>query len=365
MRKLIVSLSLVCMALAIAVAPVNAAELWDQHLRGVDIGAAAGALPPAGLYFVNNLYYIDLNFYGQNGGRDNVGAISNAFRGGTTLYKNTNGGLAGSTQGLKLPVLVDAPILLWSTGLKVAGADLGMAIAQPFDFTAVTDGASQWGTFNTIIIPAILSWKLPADFRVAAKLAVYLPDATSAPGYAGHSTWASRGGAIGGLGAIPTGNGYWTFMPELGVSWLHAGWNISVAMGMSFNTENNWTQTTSGSEFWADYTVTKTIGKWTVGLGAYSENQLWDDTGLFQNLTTGKTSRMHIDARNTSNPNLAAQSFQVFNGPETNFGMGPIIGYNFGPVIVTANYNWNIYTRNDVGGANFLLRAVVPLKFCE
>jgi len=41
-----------------------ATELWDPHLRGVNEGLAAGALPPQGLYFINDSYF--LSFEGRN-----------------------------------------------------------------------------------------------------------------------------------------------------------------------------------------------------------------------------------------------------------------------------------------------------------
>ena len=45
----------------------------------------------------------------------------------------------------------------------------------------------------------------------------------------------------------------------------------------------------------------------------------------------------------------------------TNYGMGPILGYNFGPCSLMLMYNWDLLTKNDVGGENFNARLVVPL----
>ena len=36
----------------------SATELWDPHLRGVNEGLAAGALPPQGFYFINDSYFL-------------------------------------------------------------------------------------------------------------------------------------------------------------------------------------------------------------------------------------------------------------------------------------------------------------------
>ncbi len=62
----------------------------------------------------------------------------------------------------------------------------------------------------------------------------------------------------------------------------------------------------SGDELMADYTVTKDIDKWTVGLGGYSGNQLSIDSG----------------------PGAAACAT---NGgcQVAIYGIGPLVGYNF------------------------------------
>ena len=95
---------------------------------------------------------------------------------------------------VKLFAYVDVPILLWVPGCKFLGADYGVAIAQPFDYVnlmaaercglghPVNLSGSQWGTFNTILLPYILSWKLPCDFRVKTALAIGFDDGTTAKG---------------------------------------------------------------------------------------------------------------------------------------------------------------------------------------
>ena len=55
MKKFIMVLCVVAAAMML-VAPAYAVELWDEHLRGLDEGLAAGALPPPGVYFVNDLH---------------------------------------------------------------------------------------------------------------------------------------------------------------------------------------------------------------------------------------------------------------------------------------------------------------------
>jgi hypothetical protein len=307
-RSLLVLLA--CITLAIFVTPSSAVELWDPHLRGVNEGLAAGALPPQGFYFINNSYWANYQAYDHNG---------------------------DTIPGVNLNAYVDVPILLWSTGWKFLGADYGVAIAQPFDYTNLEtrtfrDPASgnyyntsrdNWGTYNTVLVPAILAWSLPYDFHVAGSFAVYMNDASTSPG--NHPS---------GESAAWSGNNFWTFEPGIGVSWLHDGWNISADFHISINTQNTDTHYWTAPEFWADYTIAKTIGKWTLGVGAYQQNQISNDT----NYGTVPYSKV------------------------ANFGMGPLLGYNFGPVIVQASYNWGIVTKNDVGGDWFNFRVIVPLK---
>ena len=81
-------------------------------------------------------------------------------------------------------------------------------------------------------------------------------------------------------GVAPAGNGTYMFTPEVGISWLHAGWNISAEFFYTFQTKNNDTQYQSGDQIAVDYTVTYTCKKWTFGAGVAEENQLYNDRSL-------------------------------------------------------------------------------------
>lgn len=279
----------------------SAMELWDPHLRAGDEGMASGAALPKGVYGVMD------NYWGAYSQFDNNG------------HKN----------GTKLDVLVEVPILMWQTGYKVLGADLSMAIAQPFDYTnlrgaGVDPENAHWGTFNTMIIPVQLSWALPEDFHVATNLTVYADDATSSPADPPYGN------------GIGSGNGYWTLEPNLGVSWLHNGWNASVSFHYDYNFKDSHTNYKSGQQIAVDYTLTKTFGKWTLGVGAHHENQITDDSGA------GAAG--------------CVDGCRVFNS-----GIGPIIGYNFGNMQLNLVYNQNIHTENDVAGSIINLRLVSRL----
>lgn len=284
----------------------QAMELWDPHLRGSDEGMAAGAALPPGVYGVMHNYWAAYDQFGPGG------------------HKTGN----------KLDVLVEVPVVLWQTGYQIFGADLSMAVAQPFDYTnfkspntaSLSDNA-HWGTFNTIFIPFQLSWTLPENFHVATNLTVYADDATSSP--------ADPPGG----GGIGSGNGFWTLEPSLGVSWLQDGWNLSISAHYDYNFKNHKTDYHSGQQIAVDYTVAKTIGKWTFGVGAHQENQLTNDSG------SGAVGC------------AAKKGCKVVNS-----GIGPLIGYQFDTMALQLTYNQNIYAQNDVAGTILNLRLVTALN---
>jgi hypothetical protein len=311
--------SLAVIGLALTGSVASAEELWDPHLRGVDEGLAAGATPPPGVYGVLNNYWAGYDKYDSSG------------------HKAAN--------GEKLDALVEVPIILWVPGWNVLGADYSAAIAQPFDYTnlkglsAAGVGANNahWGTFNTVVIPGQLSWALPNDFHVKTGLTVYLDDASSSFSHLP----ANKG--------VGSGNGFWTVQPDLGVSWLHDGWNLSMDAHYAYNFADNHYHNLisgadegtykSGAELAIDYTAAKTIGKWTFGIGAHQENQLVSDSGAA----------------------AAAEGCGAAKGCKAvNYGAGPLLGYQFESVSIMGEYNHNIYAQNDVAGQIFNVRLVAP-----
>jgi hypothetical protein len=319
MKKLLLAMCL-CMAVVMVVAPAYAEELWDYHLRGVDEGLAAGALPPQGFYFIHDSYFAPTYH-----GFDDKG------------HSQTTTQLFG---------YVDVPILVWATGLKFLCADYAVALAQPFDYTNLRlqnqggatgvpglnqwNGGSQFGAFNTILVPVILGWKLPCDFRVKFAFAVGFDDATTSPA---NRVTGQRYQPDGGIYA-EAGNGYYTFTPTIGLSWLHGGWNISADINYTIATKDTTTDYQSADELAIDYTISYTWKKWTFGLGAFQENQTGAD-------------------KQYGSP--------VPGSRVTNYGLGPLLGYNFGPCSLMIMYNWDVMTKNDVGGEWFNARLIVPL----
>lgn len=283
-----------------------AAENWTTRLPGVTEGLASGALPPAGVYFVNETLYTPTHLYSPGS-------------------QNTS---------VRLDAFVDVPILLWATGQKVLGADYGVAVAQPFTNITTTNGSisngtnlgSGFGWYDALVEPVILSWALPADFHVATQLGIWLPN-----------------GSKDNRMAVQNSNRYWAVEPGVGLSWLHDGWNASLLLTYDFNFEHSADNPAlkdyrSGDQLIAEYSVTKTLGKWSVGLGGYGLKQVEKD---------------ELTARNGVKTSAA-------NSEAAKYAIGPIVGYNFGPVIVQAYYHENLKTENYVGGNEFWTRLLVP-----
>jgi len=152
------------------------------------------------------------------------------------------------------------------------------------------------GMINTFIAPVELSWKLgDSGFHVKTGLGMYVPDGTVT--------------GVNGLGNV--GNAWWTFMPEFVVSYLKDGWNLTANIYDEINTKSTVTQYRSGDILHAEFTATKTIGKWTFGPVAYYAGQVTDD----------RSSAFYGGALNVNRYNIWA--------------MGASLGYNFGPAQLT------------------------------
>lgn len=280
----------------------KAEELWDPYLRGSGEGIPSGALAPPGFYGELDNYYADYSQFDNNGNR---------------------------IPGKHLTVLVELPVLIYIPNFKVFGATYGMAIGLPFDYTSFTPfqrqtpGGGNLGLYNTVLIPGALSWSLPHNLFARVGLTVLLPTAmnTMSDYFKGN---VKNGGA-------PSGNAFSTLQPDFGISWLWNGWNVSAAGHVSFNigSDNNYggvhgSSYYSTTEFSADYAITKTIGRWTMGVGASQENQFGNDT---------------------------LNGAPVPGTRFTNYSVGPIVGYEFpGGMSVTAIWNHCYGVHNDVGG---------------
>jgi hypothetical protein len=194
---------------------------------------------------------------------------------------------------------VDVQGFLFVPGWSFLGATYDAVIAGSFEMASVGSPVNTQasGMTNLYIAPVELSWKLAdTGFQVKAGLGMFVPSGTIT--------------GVAGTGNV--GAPYWTFQPELIVSYLKDGWNLSAALYEEFNTANSITGYKTGNILHADFTATKTIGNWTLGPVAYYVGQVSDDkSSAYYNYLIQNANRYNI------------------------WAVGGLVGYNFGPASLT------------------------------
>jgi hypothetical protein len=268
---------------ALAISPANAYEGQSWLSKpGVFIGASAG-MPPPGIYMFNQVFTYQANLNGPG----------------------VNNALGGAKVGVQ--AAVDVQGFIFVPGWTFLGATYDALIVQPFVMSSVGEpvNAQAAGMFNTYFVPVELSWKLgTSGFVVKTGLGIYAPTGTQ-QGVAGLSNQ-----------GVP----YWTFQPELAISYLANGWNLTAFLYDEINTTNSRDNYTNGNIFHADFTATKTIGKWTFGPVGYYVAQITDDKCPIGICTA--THGTSVTPTGTIFGN--AQRFQIF-------ALGGLVEYNFGP----------------------------------
>ncbi|MDA9529036.1 hypothetical protein ACM42_11535 [Bradyrhizobium sp. CCBAU 25338] len=205
-------------------------------------------------------------------------------------------------------------------GWSFLGATYDAVIVQPFVMQSVGSpvNAQAAGVFNTYVVPVELSWKLGASgFVVKAGLGFGLDDGTVT--------------GANGLGNVA--NPYWTVQPELIVSYLKDGWNVTAAMYEEFNTPNRITHYTTGNILHADFTATKTIDKWTIGPVAYYIGQVTDDSCPASCAALGGSKLAHVQRYDT-------------------WSVGGLVGYDFGPASVSVWATKEVYSKASNAAAS-------------
>jgi len=265
---------------AFAFSPVYASEGGNDMTKpGALIGASAG-VPPPGIYMFDQVFTYQSNLVGPG----NPGAANGQHTG---------------VQGN-----VDVQGFLFVPGWTFLGGTYDFVLVQPFisQSLGIPVNAQASGMFNTILINE-LAWKLGnSGFNIKTGVSVGVPDGTT--------TGANKLGNV--------ANPYYTFQPELILSYLKDGWNLTVAMYDEINTQNQTTHYTTGDIFHADFTATKTIGKWTFGPVAYYVGQVTNDSCP------------------VSCVNFYGGNQTLLNAQRTNvWAVGGLLGYDFGPANVS------------------------------
>jgi hypothetical protein len=250
-----------------------------EQKPGITLGGGSAGIPKPGLYMFDQFLTYQARFTGPN------------VQNGPTLKA------AGTAAGF-----------LFVPGWNFLGASYDAVVVFPFHMAGVGAplNASPAGMHNTYVVPAELSWKLgDSGLFIKAGLGMYVPDGT----------------IQGSAGVSNVGLPWWTFQPEFIVSYLKDGWNLTANIFEEFNTRNPISGYHSGDIFHAEFTATKTIGKWTLGPVGYVTAQVTHDTSS------------------------AYYKYAVNEDRYTRLAAGWLLGYDFGSAAVSFWVTDEFYAR--------------------
>lgn len=269
-----------------------------QYPIGTSLGTPLGANLPPGVYLSNVINY----------------------------YANSSTAANSSVPkpGVNLTTAVEAPKFIWSTPWSILGATETMYVTVPFVDLTVTNKTGTFrstGMADTVFSPINLSWKLGNDLNINGIFTFLPPD-----------------GQYNVTHKANIAANFWTFEPEVALSYLNSDYDISIHALYNTNTENTETHYTSGDQIMIEAYASKFFGKWQFGAVTYYDDQITKDTNNGTNFP--KT--------NLTNPEQ--------------FALGGLVGYNFGPVRIQAWLTQDVQAKGGAGeGTRFWTRVVIPL----
>ncbi|RXF74403.1 transporter [Hansschlegelia zhihuaiae] len=262
-------------------ATATAANAGTTAQPGETAGLAMGAPLPEGVYFVNTLDW---------GVRKNKGMPDTKL-------------------------LVDIPVIAWSTPWTLFGGNIQLLAATPMIHADLPGGFDPYGFYNPLLA-AKIAFDLGGGFGVSYLSGIYF-NAGDRDIRVPATTWRQ----------------------DFAISYTGDGWNLTANLlwGITFGTSNYAAFNTTSNGFNLDLTATKTFGKWEIGAVGF-----------------GSTEYDRPDA--------------LKGTPKTKqFAVGPLVGYNFGPVILQAYLTRDVYARGTGGSNNrakdtrFWSRIIIPL----
>ena len=257
----------------------------------------SGALPPPGFY---PLVY--LNHYSADKLKDNNG---------DTIPLN-----------FKVTANVIAPRLVWVTGNKLFGGQVGHALMLPLvnlDVKVGTASQSKTGIGDLNITPLVLGYHHNPNLHSIVALDIFAPT-----------------GRFNKTDMTNIGRNYWAIQPVYTASYIDpAGWNADFKMMYDFNFKNTDTDYKSGQEFHVDYSLGYGVKQnWVVGVGGYAYKQTTNDE--------------HNGVKLHGNKGQA-------------FAIGPSIKYDNGKgMFVTAKWQKEMNVENRAEGHAFWIKALLP-----
>jgi hypothetical protein len=295
--------ALATLTLAFAATPALAFEPGAHvpFIAGSTDGVPIGVIPPDGFYLGSLTTYAEGTFHPDS----------------RPKHPNT------------LSLFTDGVALTWVPDIALWGTRYAASVGQPVVVATVTGipprGATvtESGLGNTTISPLNLAWTLPSDVYVSARFAFQPQDGQ----YDRHNL-------------VNVANNFWTFEPNVGISYLKNGLDISVRLLYDIVTENRSSSARanvngtyqSGNVFTAEYTVSQSVGRWRFGVTGDGVQQTNDDAPGGRTLHGTELSRV---------------------------GIGPIIEYNARWIGVNLYYIHDVAWRGTFGGDNFFLRVTV------
>ena len=184
------------------------------------------------------------------------------------------------------------------------------------DVTTPAGSDDKFGFGDLIVDPFIIGWHKP-PFHYVAGVDIYVPV-----------------GSYDENDMANLGRNYWTFEPLFAATYLaKCGGEISAKLMYDINLENDDTGYTSGNEFHMDYLVGWGKGAWKVGANGYAYWQVTEDD---------------------------APSGVPENPDGTQYGLGPALTYQKGPVTMTAKWQREFETEGKPEGDRFWLKVIFP-----
>jgi len=203
---------------------------------------------------------------------------------------------------------VNIPVALWSMPWTILGGRLEPFIALPELYA----GNHKAGTFDSgwynPFVAAMIAWDLGNGFGVSYLAGAYI-------GFSG-----------GDFGSAFDQN---TFRQDIHLNYANDGWTAVANLIFGIVGDNKATHAANPDYFNYDLSLTKTFNKWSFGPVAFGSTDVASPSGH------------------------AAQS---------QFALGGLVGYNFGPVILQAYLTSDVTQSNySANETRFWLRLIVPL----
>ncbi len=240
---------------------------------------------------------------------ETVGFSSAPLPEGVYFVNTLSWGVRNTNPDTKL--LVDIPLIVWSTPWHILGAQVAFLGALPNAHVDVRGGVDNYGLYNPFAAAA-LSWDLGSGFSFTYRSGFYFNAGDR--DIRVHAT---------------------TWRQDFSASYTGDGWNLTANLlwGITFDSSNGCAGCTgkTANGFNLDITATKTFGKWELGLAAFGSTEY--------DLPSDR-----------------------IDGKHKQFALGPLVGYNFGPVILQAYLTRDVWQRN-LGGKETRLwtRIIIPL----